>query len=36
MQDEKSTTPEILPQAMKIPTGVASKDETWANFVMYQ
>lgn len=36
MQDGKSTTPEILPQATKIPAGVASKEETWANFVMYQ
>lgn len=36
MQDGKSAMPEMLPREMKIPTGVASKNETWAKFVMYQ
>lgn len=36
MQDGKSTVPEMLPWEMKIPTGVASKNETWAKFAMYQ
>lgn len=36
MQDGKSSMPVMLPWEMKIPTGLASKNETWAKFVMYQ